>query len=158
MVHVLVGLPGSGKTRFRKMMQRKEGWRAVSRDDIRRCVFGVEYDPALEDQVDGVYWEMGIELLASTNSQLPVCLDCTHLTKKAREDAIALARLGGTCVAHVFEVDPEVCWRQKKYTRKGSVRSEMTRQRFDELAKSFEPVTEGEGFDEIIVHRGRKRA
>ncbi len=158
MVHVLVGFPGAGKTRFRKRMQRREGWRVLSRDDIRRDVFGVEFDESLEDQVSGLYWEMVYELLMSTNSQKPVCLDCTHLTKEVREQTLAAIQVSGhEAVAHVFDVDPEECWKRKKFSYRGGVRSQMSRERFDKLVASYEPVTEDEGFSKIVVHKGRNR-
>jgi predicted kinase len=160
-VHMLVGLSGSGKTRFRKRMQNLKGWVAVSRDDIRRNVFGVEFDPKLEPHVNDIYWEIVYEVLIGehANPDRDVCLDCTHLTKESRQDASNVVQgLRHKLVVHEFVVDPEICWQRKKYTRAGTVRSGMSREEFDAAVKRYEPFDpDTEYCDEYIVHKGRKR-
>ena len=142
---VLVGLPGAGKTTWRRERYLDIDMAVVSRDDIRRCVFGVEFDRDLERMVNDIYEGMLLEVVGAAR-RMPVVVDCTNLTRRTRRQLISLAHVfDRKPVAVVFDLDPEECWKRKKGTG-----SAMTRAEFDRLVRSYERVSEDEGFERVI--------
>jgi len=144
---VLVGIPGAGKTTW---AQRWRGRAAIcSRDDIRRRVFGVEFKETLEPIVSDIFYETLYALVFGEEFHGPVVVDCTHLTRRVRDVVRRIGVMGGRrTVAVVFDLDPEVAWERKKATG-----SAMSKEAFDRLVASYEPVGSDEGFDEVMRMR-----
>lgn len=146
MIHMMVGLPGSGKTTYARRLQFETGMPIASRDAIRTYVFGVEFQKDLEPYVDDIFWAT-LRSLAFWDKDFIV--DCTNLTKAGRADIISLRR---PVTAHVFNCrDIEQCWE-----RKHAAGAEMPKEAFDRLLLSFDPVQESEGFFKVVSHNSRE--
>jgi len=150
---VLVGLPGSGKTAFQK---RHPEWAVVSKDAIRRGVFHCNYAPEYEQVVDRIFASTLVEVIASDAET--VCVDDLNHTRAARAELIELAQLTTReAVAYVMPTKPldalfartrdslEQLSASNAYIRV----TDLSRLRFEELARSYDPVDAREGFTRV---------
>ena len=144
---ILVGLPGSGKTTWRKTKV-AQGYKGVviNPDDIRKTVFGVYFDPKKEHDVwEYIYREVRRALLKGES----ICFDATNVRKKRRQ---ALIRLGHEYDAYVeaiyFKVPSEVALKRnvKRTADKRVPLGIMIR-----MIKNFQPPELSEGFDRVKV-------
>ena len=149
MIFVLVGLPGVGKTEWAKKKQEETGAMIISRDDIRYCVFGNEFDIDNEGGVNLMFWAL---YRAALQSGRDVIVDCTNLVRHVRKRLIELAAYKWRKpTAVVFDFDPPLAWARKSAT--GTL---MSREAFDRLAETYEPVGDDEGFTEIVYEEVRR--
>lgn len=106
---ILVGPPASGKTTYAKKLQEK-GYARVSKDDIRRSVFGVQYDPDLEGAVRGIANAIVTNLVIGEHD---IVIDCTNLKERDVEEWKGVVK--GACVAlynppeYQFVVEDSFC-------------------------------------------------
>ena len=151
---VLVGLPGSGKTAFH---QKKSDWTVVSRDVIRRCIFGHSFEPEFEDVVDRIFSAALIET-AESSSEV-VCIDDLNLLRKERQSYVELGQMTGReTVAIVMPHDPideiyQLVQFQLEELEKSSSRMKVaafSRDRFDAMLRCYEAVQPEEGFARIM--------
>jgi len=151
---VLVGLPGSGKTAYQ---QKKSKWAVVSRDNIRRSIFGYTYEPAVEDAVERIFSTAVIE--AAESSVDTVCVDDLNLLRNERSAYVELARITGRePVAVAFPCDPvDELYRLVRRELEGlkASRSRLhvsafPRDRFDAMLRCYEAVHPDEGFVRIL--------
>jgi len=149
MIFVLVGLPGAGKTEWAKKKQEETGAVIISRDDIRRCVYGIEFDIDNEGGVNLMFWAL---YRAALQAEIDIIVDCTNLVRHVRKRLVNLAAVRGhESTAVVFDVDPEEAWKRKK-----AMGTSMSREAFDRLAATYELVSPSEGFDEIVFVGGER--
>lgn len=150
---VLVGLPGSGKTAFQG---RHPEWAVVSKDAIRRQIFHSNYAPEHEDTVDRIFASTIVEVIDSDVAV--VCVDDLNLTLDARGQLIELARLAGReAIAYVMPCEPtdELFARTQRDSNAVAQAdpnlrvTSLSRDRFDELLRTYEPVNEREGFARV---------
>jgi len=150
---VLVGLPGSGKTSFQE--QHPE-WVVVSKDDIRRTVFHRDFDLDYEDAVERIFSAALVEAVQSP-AQV-VCVDNTNITRTERQPLIEVASLAGRePVAHVMPLLPlEVMYESKQqqledlaHDYPGLKVSGFPQDRYEAMYRSYEAITEDEGFSKI---------
>ena len=150
---MLVGLPGSGKTAFQK---RHPEWAIVSRDWIRRGIFHRNHAPEYEDAVDRIFASTLVEVIDSDAEV--VCVDDLNLARDARRELIELARLAGReTIAYVMPFKPlgELFARAQQNLERLSASdpnvrvTELSRVRFAELVRSYDPVDSQEGFARV---------
>lgn len=145
-IHVMVGLPGAGKTTLAKKLRGDLGGIIISKDIVRYQMLGVEFDPDLENEVERMFSAMLSSGLWGYIDD--VIIDNTNLTKSIRKTLIDKAHVvGRDIVAHVFSIDKYAAW-----DRKQRMGSDMTIGDFERLAGIYEPVSKNEGFSDIIVH------
>lgn len=150
---VLVGLPGSGKTAFQK---RHPEWAIVAKDAIRRGIFHCNHAPEYEDVVDRIFASTLVEVMDSDAEV--VCVDDLNLTRDARGELIGLAQLAGReTIAHVMPSEPidELFARTQRHLERLSASAPdvrvtgLSRARFAELVRSYDPVDAREGFARV---------
>jgi len=150
---VLVGLPGSGKTDFRR---RHPEWAVVSKDSIRWETFHSNYAPEYEDVVDRIFASTLVEVIAS-NAEV-VCVDDMNLGRDTRRELIELAALSGReAIAYVLPSEPieELFSRANHRLEQLSASNadlpltDLPKARFDALVRSCEPVDVREGFARV---------
>ena len=154
-IYVMCGLIGSGKSTWAKViLMTQDDTISISRDGFRNMIKG-----------DGTYHYNGlteplIKALRSTGMQLGadfgfnVIVDETHLTKKMRAAVIQEIKTWMTpvrivcvyCTESIRNVDFRMTH------SRGRSREEWQKV-YDDMKAVFEPPTEDEGFDEIVIHR-----
>lgn len=150
---VLVGLPGSGKTEFRR---RHPEWAVVSKDAIRWETFRSNYASEYEDVVDRIFASTLVEVIASDAEV--VCVDDLNLRRDTRRQLIELAALSGReAIAYVLPSEPieELFSRANRRLEELSASNadlpltDLPKARFDALVRSYEPVDAREGFARV---------
>ncbi len=118
------GFPGSGKTTFAQEWVNAAPQRArVSRDDLRRSVFGK--DGILpQDQENQVTKILNSQLVYLLKTGYSVIVDNTNLRMRAVRELADLAnRNGAEFVTHPIELDVEECIRRDKLRGEAGQRS-----------------------------------
>jgi len=155
---VVVGLPGSGKTAFRK---RHPEWAVVSKDAIRRDVFHCNFASEHEGVIDRVFAATLVEVVDSDAEV--VCVDDLNLTRETRRELIELAQLASRRpIAYVMPSEPldelyaRACRSAERLSASDAdVRvTVLPRERFDQLARSYDSVDPREGFARVERETG----
>jgi len=150
---VLIGLPGSGKTEFRR---RHPEWAVVSKDAIRWETFHANYAPEYEDVIDRIFASTLVEVIASDAES--VCVDDMNLERRTRRELIELAALSGReAIAYVLPCEPIEALFSRANDRLERLSAshpdlplvDLPKARFDELARSYEAVDAREGFARV---------
>ena len=105
------GYPASGKTTYAKRLVTQEGYIRVSRDDIRRSLFGAQYKTVLPRELEAQVTQLQTEVVVSAlRAGLNVVIDDTNLRRKYAVRWVNIAQREGA-EWHVadFPVDVEVC-------------------------------------------------
>ena len=142
-VHILIGLPASGKSTFGKdFILSNPNSTMISSDSIRFKLFGDEAtqgDPAKVFEV--LYKKMENEL---TNGYT-VVIDATNINVRDRSKAIQIAKkYKANVIGHVMKTPIAECIRRND-KRKRKVPDYV----YDNMIRKYEPPTLEEGFDEI---------
>jgi predicted kinase len=144
---ILIGLPGSGKTTWRKAKV-SQGYKGVviNPDDVRKIVFGVYFDPKKEHDV----WEYICgKLRRALLKGESICFDATNVKKKRRK---ALIKLGHEYSAYIeaiyFKVPSEVVLKRnvKRPADERVPLGIMMR-----MIRNIQPPELSEGFDSVKV-------
>jgi len=145
-IHVMVGIPGVGKTTLAKKLRDDLGGIIISKDIIRYQMLGIEFDKDLEDEVDRLFRAMLSSTLYGYIDN--IIIDATNLTKKIRAELIGKAyAVKRDIIAHVFNVDKYTAWDRKNRTGSAMLISD-----FNRLVNIYEPPSLDEGFSDIVIH------
>jgi len=143
-LYMLVALPRSGKSSWANERYKKLQATIVSGDDLRR-VFGVKFDPSIEDAVQRI---LKIETVALLIRGQDVILDCCNHTVDHRRQWFNIAADCGARVILVTFPQPERKeWKQrcKRTGFKWSVLKKFQREN--------EPITKQEENEALVVWR-----
>jgi predicted kinase len=150
MVHLICGLPGSGKTTFAKTLAEREGAVRFSIDEWISKLFVSNCAPQWEMPINeatqatyrcfSIIWPMSKQLL---RRGVPVVLDTALFLKKHRLSVAQLAEeVGVRSKLHYVKADLEIC-RRRVRERNQNVQPNMdfmfvSDERFDFFAHRFE--------------------
>lgn len=146
-LNIMIGIPGSGKTRYAKELLNNNNTIYLSSDDIRINMFG------FEDQTHNaeVFERMKRETLIALKNGFNVIYDATNLSKKHRSDIIKRAKM---CDA---EVNAYLCCTPINIILERNITRQERQIPWDKLIQmiqSIEPPMYYEGFDNIYLIDG----
>ena len=150
---VLVGLPGSGKTSFRRC---HPDWAIVSKDDIRRTIFCRDFELDYEDAVERIFAATLVETVESP-AQV-VCVDNTNLTRAERQSLIEVACLSNRePIAYVMPHLPLDGMYERKQQQLGELARDypdlkiggFSKDRYEMMYRRYEEIEEDEGFVKV---------
>ncbi|MDC0835372.1 hypothetical protein AY599_03715 [Leptolyngbya valderiana BDU 20041] len=144
--HLLVGIPGSGKTTFaRQWIERDPRYRLISTDAIRQRLYD---DAAIQGDWNDIEVEVLRQLRQASRDDRPVIYDATNVKPQWRLGFLQnLHSLDPpppwNWMAWVFAVSPATC-KQRNANRRRVVPNEI----IDEMAEAIDrfPPTPDEGF------------
>lgn len=146
-LNIMIGIPGSGKTKYAKTELLTDNTVYLSSDDIRVDMFG------FEDQTHNaeVFERMKRETLTALQNDFDVIYDATNLNKKRRSDIIKRAKM---CDA---EVNAYLCCTPINIILERNITRQERQIPWDKLIQmiqSIEPPMYYEGFDNIYLIDG----
>ena len=146
-LNIMIGTPGSGKTKYAKTELLTDNTVYLSSDDMRVDMFG------FEDQTHNteVFERMKREALTALQNDFDVVYDATNLSKKRRSDIIKSAKM---CDA---EVNAYLCCTPINIILERNITRQERQIPWDKLIQmiqSIEPPMYYEGFDNIYLIDG----
>lgn len=144
---VMVGLPGSGKSRRANTLAEIKGINAVvlSSDAYRESMLGSETDNTDNEKIFKALYRDARDYIASGRS---VIIDATNVTMKNRRKALnAINGLNALKIAFVMNIPFDVC-QFRNLGRERTLPSEV----LEKFLNMFEVPMKFEGFDEILFH------
>jgi predicted kinase len=152
MIHMMIGLQGSGKSYFAERHAPKNAV-IVSPDRIRQEIFHVVYDPMVEEGVWSTFYRQ-IEDALRENKE--VIIDNTNVTREGRATIFRLAkRYDVPVIGYWFQIPIEECLKRNQ-ARERVVPEYM----IYNMQRMFDEPKLEEGFKEIktiVFERGENR-
>jgi len=153
-IYLLIGLPGTGKTTFRKQDRFKD-YTVLSSDDYiekEATENGTTYDAIFKETIKSATAEFNRQLdYHLVNGTVPLMIDRTNLTKNSRSRFIQLARqyryeIYGVDLNAIAVDDPGE-WKRRLASRAGK---QIPGYVLKNMLETYEPPTMDEGFTYII--------
>lgn len=141
---VLVGLPGTGKSTFRK---RLEGYRVISSDDwidAQAKIQGKTYTEIFKETVGDANSAVEATARDASKQKQNVVWDQTNLTSGKRKKILDKFP-NYVKIAVYFEITPD--WMQRLYKRAGEEGKYISYGILEGMNRSYEEVRHSEGFD-----------
>ena len=145
---ILMGLPGSGKSYYAKLIQQADadntGVVIHSSDAIREELFG---DPNSQENNSLVFEVMHRRTQTDLRKGLTVVFDATNITRKARRGAINLASKDDIVEGHIVWAPIEVC-RERDAKRERTVGIDV----IDKMIRRWQSPWYDEGFHKLRIY------
>ncbi len=146
MIHMLVGVQGSGKSSFAKEMSEKENIEIVSTDAIRKKYKGIE-----EYKV----WDMVYKRMAEIEKDGKDCIfDATSITKKVRKrffDNMKMFGVNPKCDCIFLDTDIDICEKRIIERNKDENQLFLPPEVIYSYKERLEEPSIDEGFEKITV-------
>ena len=146
-VHILIGIPASGKSTFAKnFVFSHKDYKIVSTDDIRWKLFG---NPSIQGNPKMIFAIAYKDIMSYLDKDYNVIFDATNISRKNRANLINFLNESGVenIVADYFPVTIDVAL-ERNLQRKRHVPEKVIYKMFGKIE---EPKYE-EGFSEINCH------
>ena len=143
---MLIGIQGSGKTTYSKVLKQKYDARVISTDKIRQTFLNIEE----KDVFPTLYKLCAKELRQGYN----VIIDATHITPKVRKrtfDALNEFNVNYEKVAYYIKTPLEVCVKRVDIRNQDPNELFLPLEVIESYFKNLIPPTEEEGFNEIHI-------
>jgi predicted kinase len=138
-LHLMVGLPGAGKTARAREIEREGALRLTPDEWMEALGFELPNEPR-RTQVEALQWRVAARAL---EIGIDVVLDFGFWSRAERDDFRARAKaLGAGCVVHFLDAPMHVLVARNAARPRGHAASELVR-----WARQFEPPTP----DEIVA-------
>lgn len=145
-VHMFVGIPGSGKTTYGRMLVEKYGYVMISSDKVR------DDNPTMEEKY--VFPEVYRLCAEALKNGKDVVFDATNITPKVRTrffDGMKEYNISFDTIAYYFPADPKVCIERVKIRNKDPHERFLPLEVPENYSKEIIPPTLEEGFKKIII-------
>jgi len=148
---ILIGLPGAGKSTYRR--QYLGGWLPLSTDDIIEdicCEYATTYSESFSDLIGYAQKVFDRDFEFAVNSKFGmIVIDRTNLSRKSRKHFIdKLKKAGYHIEAVVIPIPDEEEWKRRLASRPGKfIPTEVIRS----MMSKFEMPTTSEGFDLVTI-------
>ena len=145
---IAIGIPASGKTTLLRPFAERHGLVVISRDEIRKELFG---DPLARNDQMRVWTEADKRAQDTLSAGRSVILDSTFAERAKRASVIASARAAGAqrVIGIIFSISPEVA-KERNRLRDVQVREDVIDHVHEKLLN--EPPILDEGFDALYAH------
>ena len=147
-LHILIGIPGCGKSTYAEKLAASTGGRVVSSDGIRKELTGTEeyLYPELNSKVFGIFESRVAEWIKDTD----VIADATNIHVKDWKKYAGLCPPGTRTVAYWFDICPDVAMRRMS-GRERQVPREVLERMWDSMTKNWKYLREVFPEDCIVV-------
>lgn len=139
-IHMLVGIPGSGKSHYAKELCKREGAAWVATDAIRERLFGSE---AKQGNTYRIFDEAFAEIEQALAKGREVVFDATNVARDRRMQF--LNRFEGTSVECHVCITPYEIARERVQSRKRKIEDRV----LEKFMKNFEFPVLAEGFERL---------
>lgn len=148
-LHLMVGLPGSGKTTEAIKLEQKHKAVRLTPDEWQYFLFGddisyPEHD-ARHSKIEELMWEIAEKVLLSGAD---VILDFGFWTKPERDEFRRKAHsLGASCKVHYMDIPNDIIWERLSARNKLAGKNAVFyvgKEEFDEWSETFEVPTKEE--------------
>ena len=132
-LHILIGIPGCGKSTYAQKLAETTGGRIVSSDGIRKELTGTEeyLYPELDGKVFGIFHSRISEWIKDTD----VIADATNIHVKDWKQNIELCPPGTVARAYWFNIGPEIAMKRME-GRERKVPREVVDRMWNIMAKN----------------------
>lgn len=132
-LHLLIGIPGCGKSTYAQKLAETTGGRIVSSDGIRKELTGTEeyLYPELDSKVFGIFHSRVSEWIKDTD----VIADATNIHVKDWKKNIELCPQGTVAIAHWFDICPDIAMKRME-GRERQVPREVVDRMWDIMTKN----------------------
>lgn len=153
MIHMMIGIQGSGKTTFSKKLAKDINAVVVSTDLVRMANPGISED---------LVWPYAYKQVAECiENSIEVIFDATSITPKVRKRFINNIELHGVkceIIAYFFDVDKNVCASRVEQRNKDNTQINIPIEVIYSYSERLIPPTLDEGFKSIKIVRNGKVA
>ena len=151
MIHMMIGIQGSGKTTFSKELAKDINAEIVSTDLVRMANPGISED---------LVWPYVYKQVAEcVKNNIEVIFDATSITPKVRKRFIDNVEMHGVkceIVAYFFDVDKDICARRVEQRNKDNTQINIPIEVIYSYSERLVPPTLDEGFKCIKTVRDGK--
>lgn len=153
LLYILIGLPATGKTRYRNSMVTHvpfRQWRVVSIDDhveARAKADGKTYDEVWKDSIANAMGAAMSDFRNAVEARKDIIFDATNLTVQSRARKLNGLPEEYIKYAVVFP-EPEITVYTERLNRPGK---KINSKDIDVMRKMFVMPTKHEGFDEVVT-------
>lgn len=147
---VMVGLPGVGKSTYRKKMI-TPGITVLSTDDIVEDMCfnaGLNYDQGFKLFIEDATKVFNRRLSSALQNNESIMIDRTNLSRKSRARLLARVPKSYKKYAYFFPTPEDAEWKRRLSARPGKCIPQAV---LDDMALSFEMPTIEEGFDAVFT-------
>lgn len=151
MIHMMIGIQGSGKTTFSNILAKEINAIIVSTDGVRMA------NPGISEDLVWPYVYKKVAECVENNTE--VIFDATSITPKVRKRFIDNVESNGVkCVigAYFFDVDKSICARRVEKRNQDSTQINIPIEVIYSYSERLVPPTLDEGFKFIKVIRDGK--
>lgn len=151
MIHMMIGIQGSGKTTFSKELAKSINAEIVSTDLVRMTNPGISED---------LVWPYVYKRVAEcVKNNIEVIFDATSITPKVRKrfiDNVELHDVKCEIIAYFFDVDKDICASRVEQRNKDNTQINIPIEVIYSYSERLVPPTLDEGFKCIKIVRGGK--
>ena len=144
MIHLLIGVQGSGKTTFAKALKEKNNAKIISTDQIRKDYKGIKEED--------VWIKVYDELADCVRNNIDAIFDSTSITKNVRKrffDQMEMRGVKPIAIAYFIDTDVNECYRRVKKRNEDKNELYLPPEVIMSYYEKMEAVSLDEGFIKI---------